>query len=146
MFLSYFCPRLGIFHIFRSRVSMIFLKPTARKTALTGLIFFLSFTSVFSQNGQQLFQQNCQSCHAINKKLSGPALAGFTERGPWADKANIYKWVHNPAAFIPTTPYTKALQAEFGQIMPSFPQLTEKDIDAIVEFIVSAPPPSEQGE
>jgi len=120
---------------------MIFLKPIARKTALTGFVFFLSFITVFSQNGQQIFQQNCQSCHAINKKLSGPALAGVTERGPWTDKANRYKWVHNPAAFIPTTPYTKALQAEFGQIMPSFPQLTEKDIDAIFEYISAAPPP-----
>lgn len=126
---------------FRYRVSMIFLKPIARKTALTGFVFFTTLFTVFAQNGQQLFQQNCQSCHALNKKLSGPALAGFTERGPWTDMANVYKWVHNPAAFIPTTPYTKALQAEYGQIMPSFPQLSEKDIDAIVEFVSTAPLP-----
>ncbi len=118
---------------------MIFLKPIAKKTALIGLVFLLSYTSVFAQNGKQLFQQNCQSCHAINKKLTGPALAGVTERGPWGDRANLHKWVHNPAAFIPTTPYTKALQAEYGQIMPGFPQLSEKDIDAIIEY-VSAPP------
>jgi mono/diheme cytochrome c family protein len=85
--------------------------------------------------GKAIFQQNCQSCHALDKKLSGPALRGVLERGPWVTRGNIYKWIHNPAAFIPTTPYTKALQAEYGQIMPSFPQLSEKDIDAILEQI-----------
>src|SRR5688572_30192389 len=59
--------------------------------------------------GKTIFQQNCQSCHALDKKLSGPSLRGITERGPWTDRKNIYKWVQNPAAFIPTTPYTVAL-------------------------------------
>jgi cytochrome c551/c552 len=120
---------------------MNFLKPIARTISLTGILFFLSITTVLAQNGKQIFQQNCQSCHAINKKLTGPALAGIEDRGPWGDRKNLYKWVHNPAAFIPTTPYTKALQAEYGQIMPGFPQLSEKDIDAVVEYI-SAPAPT----
>ncbi|HEX2607720.1 MAG TPA: cytochrome c3 family protein, partial [Flavisolibacter sp.] len=50
-----------------------------------------------------------------------------------------HKWVHNPGAFIPTTPYTQALQKTYGQIMPSFPQLSEKDIDAILDWIKTAP-------
>lgn len=118
---------------------MIFIKPKMKKTILAGIISLLSFTSIFAQDGKQIFQANCQSCHAINKNLTGPALQGFTERGPWTDRANVYKWIHNPAAFIPTTPYTKELQAQFGgQIMPSFPQLSEKDIDAIVDYINTA--------
>jgi cytochrome c551/c552 len=120
---------------------MIFLKPLARKTALTGFIFFFSFVTVCAQNGQQIFQQNCQSCHAIDKKLSAPALRGVTGRGPWGDRANLVKWVHNPAAFIPTTPYTKGLQTEYGSIMPSFPQLSEADINAIFDYIETAPEP-----
>jgi cytochrome c551/c552 len=120
---------------------MIFFKLIARKTALTGFIFLVSFTTVLAQNGQQIFSQNCQSCHALDKKLSGPALRGVTGRGPWGDRANLVKWVHNPGAFIPTTPYTKALQAEYGQIMPGFPQLSEADINAIFDFIESAPEP-----
>jgi mono/diheme cytochrome c family protein len=85
--------------------------------------------------GKKLFQQNCQSCHSINKKLSGPALAGVTERGPWTNKLNLYKWIKNPGAFISTTSYTKALQAEYGIIMPAFPQLSEQEIDEILSFI-----------
>src|SRR5687768_16968071 len=69
-----------------------------------------------SSVGQKLFQQNCQSCHSINKKLIGPALAGVADRGPWTNKSNLYKWIKNPAAFISTTQYTKALQAEYGTI------------------------------
>ena len=124
---------------------MIFSKPIARKTALTGFIFFLSFVALYAQDGKQLFQANCQSCHALDKKLSGPALRGVTERGPWGDRKNLYDWVHNPAAFIPTTPYTKTLQAEYGQIMPGFPQLTNEQIEAIFKFIETAPPPGGEG-
>lgn len=90
--------------------------------------------------GQAIFQQNCQSCHALDKRLSGPALRGVSERGPWTDRKNIYKWVQNPAAFIPTTAYTVALHREYGQIMPSFPQLSENDIDAILEYIIHVSP------
>ena len=118
---------------------MIFFTPKAKKIVLIGVLFLLSLNKLIAQDGKQLFQQNCQTCHAINKNLTGPALAGVEERGPWTDRENLYKWVHNPAAFIPTTPYTKALQAQYGQIMPSFPQLTNKDIDAIVEYISAAP-------
>jgi cytochrome c551/c552 len=117
---------------------MIFFKRTARKIVLIGLAFLLSYTTVFAQNGKQLFQQNCQSCHAINKKMTGPALAGVTDRGPWAeDRANLHKWVHNPGAFIPTTPYTQALQKEYGSVMPGFPQLADKDIDAIIDYVTT---------
>lgn len=119
---------------------MIFIKQKAKKVALVGTLFFLSFTSIFAQDGKQLFQQNCQTCHAINKNLTGPALAGLTERGPWTDRANLYKWIHNPAAFIPTTAYTKELQQQYGgQIMPAFPQLTEQQIDAIVDYVMTPP-------
>src|SRR4051812_43921519 len=91
--------------------------------------------------GFKLFQQNCATCHAINKIITGPALNGVLERGPWEHRANIYKWIHNPGAFIPTYPYTKELQKVYGQIMPSFPQLSEKDIDGIIDYIEYASGP-----
>jgi mono/diheme cytochrome c family protein len=87
--------------------------------------------------GKQLFQQNCQSCHAINKKMTGPALAGVTERGPWEERENLYKWVRYPAAFIPTARYTQCLQKEYGSIMPGFPELNNKDIANILNYVES---------
>lgn len=114
-----------------------------RKIALLGILFTLSFSHIFAQGGgggQQLFQANCASCHALNRVLNGPPLAGVTERGPWGDREELYKWIHNPAAYIPTTEYTKALQAQYGgQVMPAFPQLSEADIDAIIEYVMTPP-------
>src|SRR3712207_3329058 len=59
--------------------------------------------------GKKLFQQNCQSCHALDKNITGPALRGFTTRGPWGSREEIYKWVHNPAQYMKKDQYTRAL-------------------------------------
>ncbi|RYZ46936.1 MAG: c-type cytochrome, partial [Chitinophagaceae bacterium] len=107
--------------------------------------FFLSYTTIQAQDGKALFSANCATCHALDKALTGPALRGVNERGPWTDRANIVKWVHNPGGFIPTTDYTKSLAAQFnGQIMPSFPQLSAEEINAIFDWIKTAPPPGEK--
>jgi cytochrome c2 len=86
--------------------------------------------------GAQLFKQNCASCHALDKILSGPALRGVTQRGPWAeDKENFRKWVKNPAAFIPTTQYTRHLHNQYGQIMPSFSQMTDEELEWLYQYL-----------
>ena len=57
-------------------------------------------------------------------------------RGPWAeDEKNIYQWIKNPGAFIPTTPYTQALQKQYGQVMPSFGSLKEDELKEIVDYL-----------
>jgi len=120
---------------------MIFIKPLAQKVLLLGFLFF-SYISINAQGaaeGKQLFQQNCQTCHALDKNLTGPALRGFTARGPWGEKQNIYDWIHNPAAFMAKDKYTQELKAQYGAIMQAFPQLTNEQIDAIVEYVNTAP-------
>jgi mono/diheme cytochrome c family protein len=103
------------------------------------LFFVLLFSSgerLFSQDGAQIFQNNCASCHAVNKDLTGPALKGVEERGPWTDKKKIYDWVHNPAKFMASDPYTQGLKASHGGVMmTAFPQLENKEIDAILAYI-----------
>ncbi|RYY38572.1 MAG: cytochrome c [Chitinophagaceae bacterium] len=88
--------------------------------------------------GKAVFAQNCAACHSLDKNLTGPALAGFTGRGPWSDRKKVYAWVHNPAAFMAKDAYTKDLQKQYGAVMMAFPQLSEKDIDQIVEYIEAA--------
>jgi hypothetical protein len=122
---------------------MIFSKPLAQKYILTGLLFVLSFTTIHAQEGKALFQQNCQNCHALDKQLTGPALRGFLNRGPWGDRQKLYAWIHNPGAFIATDPYTQGLKAQYGVIMQAFPDLTEKQIDAITDYIATAPEPND---
>jgi mono/diheme cytochrome c family protein len=144
-----FAPNSGNFPHFRSQVSMICIKPSARGVLLLGFLFqFILYSNVYAQDaidGKQLFQQNCQTCHALDKNLTGPALRGFTSKGPWTDRQNIYDWIHNPAAFIAKDDYARALKDQYGVIMQAFPQLSNEQIDAIVDYINAAPPPGGGG-
>lgn len=89
--------------------------------------------------GKNLFSANCATCHALNKQLTGPALANVESRGPWTKRENLLKWVSNPGAFIPTTPYTQQLSTQFnGQVMPSFPQLGDAEKNQIFDYIKEA--------
>ena len=110
------------------------------------------FVTIFStqnralaQDGAALFRSNCASCHALNKALTGPALAGFSERGPWADRKQLHSWVHNPTAFMSKDPYTQGLKAQYNSMMQAFPGLPDKDIDAIADYIVKAATPATDG-
>ncbi|HTM93949.1 MAG TPA: c-type cytochrome [Flavisolibacter sp.] len=119
---------------------MNLLKSHARKSVLVGLLFFVFHISATAQNGEQLFKQNCASCHAIDKVLAGPALGGVLNRGPWAeDKKHLYEWIHNPPGFMAKDPYTQGLKAQFGSVMPGFPQLKESEIDAIIDHVMNPP-------
>jgi hypothetical protein len=60
---------------------------------------------------------------------------GLEERHTWADHNEILKWAHNPVAYMAKDPYTKGLKAKFGSDMQSFPDLTIKEVDAIVGYI-----------
>jgi cytochrome c551/c552 len=101
------------------------------------LLLLLSFSGIktFAQDGKALFVSKCQTCHNVFKDMTGPALGGLTERGPWSDKQQLYAWVHNPAAFMAKNQYTKDLKARFGSEMTPFPALTTAEIDAIVGYV-----------
>jgi hypothetical protein len=79
----------------------------------------------------------CASCHSpsMTKDLTGPALANLEQRHKWSDHAELLKWVQNPAQYMQTDAYTMGLKNKFGSIMQAFPDLTIKDIDAIVGFV-----------
>lgn len=96
----------------------------------------LSHNKSFSQDGGALFNQYCASCHGVLKNATGPALGGLETRGPWADRKELYKWIHNPAGYLTNDPYTQGLRAQYGGvIMTAFPNLTEPQIDGIVDYI-----------
>jgi len=69
--------------------------------------------------------------------MTGPALAGLEQRGPWSDRKKLYQWMNNPPEFMAENQYARELKERFGLMMTSFP-LSEKDIDAIVEYINSS--------
>jgi cytochrome c553 len=94
---------------------------------------------LFAQDGKALFQQNCASCHAVNKALTGPALAGIEERVP--DKKLLYAWIRNNQAVLSTgNKYFTELYASYNKTaMNLFPNLTDGEIDAILGYIKATP-------
>ena len=84
--------------------------------------------------GDALFKNNCAQCHAVNDKIVGPALAGITKRRrmPW-----VVSWVHNSAKVIASgDEYAVKLYDDNGkQQMPSFPNLSAKDVANIVAWV-----------
>jgi cytochrome c551/c552 len=118
---------------------MISCKPITQKLAL--IFLFLTVFSgikIVAQDGKALFTSKCQTCHNIFKPMTGPALGGLTERGPWADREQLYAWIHNPEGFMATNDYTKGLKTQYGSVMTAFPALTTAEIDAIITYIETA--------
>lgn len=115
---------------------MIPCKPTAKKLTLFVLSFILfSVVNVSAQDGKALFLSKCASCHNPLKDGTGPALGGLEERHKWADHKELKAWINNPSAYMAKDPYTKGLKAKFKSDMTPFPEITEKDVDAIVSYI-----------
>lgn len=84
--------------------------------------------------GEALFKANCTSCHALNKRVLGPALAGVNEKhsNEW-----LHKWIRNAPAMVASgDKEAVAIYNEYNQAaMTPFPQLSDADIDNILAYI-----------
>lgn len=132
-----YIPHFNTFNDVMNQPKSILRKSFSLCLIVSALLFANQLTA---QDGKALFQANCASCHALNKKLTGPALAGFEERGPWSDRKKLYAWVRNPAGFGKTDAYAGGLIKEYGVLMTAFPQLADGEIDAIAAYINTPPP------
>lgn len=118
------------------------------KTCLLSALLFLGFSTVntvSAQDGKTLFNTNCGTCHQVYKESTGPALAGVEDR--WPNKANLYSWIRNSAAFLKTgDKYANDLFIKYGKVaMNQFPSLTDEEIGAILTYINSVPAPGAAG-
>nr|WP_299169172.1 c-type cytochrome [uncultured Allomuricauda sp.] len=96
--------------------------------------------------GKQLFNQNCAACHALNRKMTGPALANVEARlaeDEGLDKEWLYAWIKNSPGMIKAgDAYAVKTYAEYNQAaMTAFPTLSNADIDDILAY-TAAPPPA----
>lgn len=96
--------------------------------------------------GKQLFNQNCAACHALNRKMTGPALANVETRlaeEEGLDKEWLYRWIRNSAGMIAEgDAYAVSIYNEYNQAaMNAFPTLSDQDIDDILAY-TAAPPPA----
>ncbi len=117
------------------------------KILLTSILFvsFFSFSSnVLADDGKTLFMKNCASCHAIDKKLTGPALIGVEDR--WkGNRKNLYAWIKNTQAYMKTTndAYAIGVYNEYAKsAMNNFEGvLDDKQIDDILNYVKNWKPP-----
>lgn len=88
-----------------------------------------------SKAGQVLFDNNCATCHKVNKNLTGPALMGIEDRVK--DRQLLYRWIRNNAAVLQSgNRYFNDLYKTWNQTpMNNFPSLTDKEIDQILAYI-----------
>ena len=130
---------------------MIDHRATVKRILFSALFFLLLSVGnkLSAQDGKAIFQNNCASCHSVFKDLTGPALGGVTSRGPWTDHKKLYEWVHNPSKFMASDPYTQGLKQKFGGVvMTAFENLSEKEIDAVIDYVektAKAGPPTAGG-
>ncbi len=125
-------------------VNMISYRSIAKTLFLSAVLLLCSTffaMNLSAQDGKTLFNTNCAACHAVNKRSTGPALAGVEDR--WPDKTKLHAWVKNSAAFLKTGDvYANNLYNEYNKTaMNLFPGLSDKDIDAILAYIKSVPAP-----
>ncbi len=104
--------------------------------------------------GKSLFNQNCAACHALNRKMTGPALANVESRlaeDEGLDKEWLYAWIKNSSGMIKSgDAYANKVYAEYNQAaMTAFPTLSNQDIDDILAYTAAPPatsPPAAAGE
>lgn len=117
-----------------------------QNTKLWMLAAIMAFTtSAYTQdlpnaeNGKKLFEVNCVSCHAIDKKVIGPALRGIHQRrtSEW-----LVQWIRNNEKFRKVTKDPDAIAVyneNNGASMNAFENLTPANVLEIVEYIKTAP-------
>jgi glucose/arabinose dehydrogenase/mono/diheme cytochrome c family protein len=83
--------------------------------------------------GKQLFEQQCSSCHQFDKDAIGPNLSGLTRE---VETEWIREFIKNPAAVLANKdPRALALLEKYRSEMPSFAQLAEEDLDALLSYL-----------
>ena len=96
-----------------------------------------SFDRQTAEQGQQIFQQNCASCHTVGGgKLVGPDLQGVTAL---RDRQWLQEFVLDPTAkFDSEDPIAMQLLAEYSNIRMPNMGLTAADAEAILVFLESS--------
>ncbi len=114
------------------------------------ILFGLFYGTVNAQEGdpvagKALFNTNCAACHALDRKMTGPALRYVETRlleEEGLDREWLNEWIRNSAALIRSgDSYANKIYAEYNNAaMTAFPQLTDEDITNILAYTAQDPP------
>ncbi len=94
--------------------------------------------------GKTLFNQNCAACHALDRKMTGPALRNVEARladDEGLDREWLYAWIKNSPGMIKSgDPYAVKIYNEYNQAaMTPNPTLSNADIDNILAYTAAEP-------
>lgn len=112
-----------------------------------GLLLSTS-ASIYAQgdakNGEKLFKANCTACHALDKQLVGPALGGVVDKLKKEQNLDtdwLHKWIKdNKALRASGDKYANEVFEKFNKTeMLQFPNLTDQDINDILEYTTNPP-------
>ncbi len=119
------------------------------KKSLIAIAIILSSSTLYKAQGdpvagQTLFKTNCTACHALDKKLVGPALGGVVDRLKKDQNLDVTwfrKWIKNNKEFRASgDKYANQVFAANGKVeMTVFPSLTDTDIDNILAYTSNPP-------
>jgi cytochrome c oxidase subunit 2 len=118
-------------------VGLLFIQQSfGYKNNLTRPIAGEEGTDARIEEGSLLFQANCASCHALNNKVVGPALAGVVDKYE-EDYTWLNAWIKNNQKLIKSGDVrAKAIYDEYnGAAMNIFENLSDKEITSIVMWI-----------
>jgi mono/diheme cytochrome c family protein len=109
--------------------------------SFTIILFFAFSLSSYSQDidearqkeGRKIFKSLCASCHKLDKKLIGPALAGVEDRreNDW-----LKSWIKDNAALRASgdRDAIEVFEEYKGSSMTAFPQLSDQQVDNILYY------------
>jgi cytochrome c2 len=129
-FLLFICVAVSFFclHFFASIKSTEQAKPAPATVATISINY-----SPEALRGKTLFQQNCASCHALFKDLTGPGLAGVRQR--WSSEYMLITWIRNwNLAVASGDPYAIKVKDWSAASMMTF-SLSDEEIRAVLAYI-----------
>ena len=91
------------------------------------------------RDGKMFFMRMCASCHHIFKDGFTGALIGVEFR--WPEKKELFAFIRNPAAVTARNAYARKLKEKSVVMMTAFPDLTDKEIQTILDYIKSQEKP-----
>ncbi|MBM1104925.1 cytochrome c [Aurantibacter crassamenti] len=82
--------------------------------------------------GEKTFNTICIACHALDKRMIGPALSGVYERRSpeW-----VMNMILNPDVMLKEDPIAKALLKEYNNAVMLNQNLSEEDARGVAEYL-----------
>lgn len=97
----------------------------------------IAFAAPPVEAGKSIFDARCAACHNVNKRLTGPALAGVEDR---REMSWIIDFVRSSQSLIKSGDQVAlALFEEYNKIpMPDHQDLSDEDVQNIMLYVKSA--------